>query len=262
MRRGMAIAVTTALLIGTASIGFAIAAGTNPEPTVVQAGNMALKIDGDVIPNVLPKHEFAPMGFWGDVRLSTMDGSHPPALEQSVFDVDKDVVVSVEGLPACRIEQLEAADTKRAEGACGDAILGRGSATVEVAFPEQKPFDSTGPLIFFNGGESGGVVKVLAYAYVSVPAPTAVVATAEIRRVKKGAYGLRVETTFPRIAGGAGSVVAARFSMRRVYTYEGRRRSVISGRCPDGLIRARGVFTFSDGTLLSGSVFRPCTAAR
>lgn len=260
MRRGVAIAVTTALLIGTASIGLALAKSSDPEPTVVRVGNMALTIDGDITPNVLPKHRFAPMGFWGDVKLSTMDGSHPPALEQSVFDADKDVVVSVEGLPACRIGQLEAADTKRAEEACGDAILGRGSATVEVAFPEQKPFDSTGPLIFFNGGESGGVVRVLAYAYVSVPAPTAVVATAEIRRVNRGVYGLHVKTEFPRIAGGAGSVVAARFSMRRVYTYEGSRRSVISGRCPDRLIRARGVFTFSDGTVLSGSVFRTCRA--
>jgi len=260
MRRGVAVAFTTALLIGTASIGFALAKNRNPEPTVVRVGNMALAIDGDITPTVLPKHRFAPMGFWGDAKLSTMDGSHVPALEHSVFDGDKDVVVSVEGLPACHIQQLEAVDTKRAEGVCGDAIVGRGSATVEVAFPEQKPFDSTGPLIFFNGGESGGVVRVLAYAYVSVPAPTAVVATAEIRRVGKGAYGLQVKTEFPRIAGGAGSVVAARFSMRRVYTYEGRRRSVISGRCPDGLIRARGTFTFSDGTLLSGSVFRPCTA--
>src|SRR6187200_2322033 len=124
MKRGVAIAVTAALPVGTVSIGFAIAESRNPEPTIVRAGNMALAIDGDITPNVLPKHRFAPMGFWGDVRLSTMDGSHPPALEESIFDGDKDVIVSVEGLPACRIEQLEAADTKRAEGACGDAILG------------------------------------------------------------------------------------------------------------------------------------------
>ncbi|HET7416491.1 MAG TPA: hypothetical protein VFJ61_02540 [Solirubrobacterales bacterium] len=258
----MAIAVMAALLVGTVSIGFAIAEGENPGPTLVRVGNMALSIDGDITPKVLPKHSFAPMGFWGEARLSTLDGSHPPALERSVFEGDKDVVVSVEGLPACRIGQLQATDTKRAEAACGDAILGRGSATVEVAFPEQTPFDSTGPLIFFNGGERNGVVKVLAYAYVSVPAPTAVVATAEIHRVNKGAYGLRVETTYPRIAGGAGSIVAARFSMRRVYTYEGRHRSVISARCPDGLIRARGRFTFSDGTVLSGSVFRTCAGRR
>jgi hypothetical protein len=261
VNRGAAIAVTAVLLVGTASIGFAIAKSKNPEPTVVRAGNMVLKLDGNVTPEVLPKHEFAPMGFWGSAKLSTTDGSHPPALRATVFDVDRDVAVSVRGLPACRFEQLRAVDTKKAEAACGDAVIGRGSATVEVAFPEQKPFDSTGPLIFFNGGERNGVVRVFAYSYVSVPAPTAVIATVEIKRVDEGPFGLRVETRIPRIAGGAGSDVAAKFNVRRVYTLEGKRRSVISGRCPDGLLRAKGVFTFGDDTVLSGSVFRTCTAA-
>jgi len=260
MRRGVAIAVAATLLLGTLSIGFAVAGSRNPEPTVVRAGNMILEVDGNIIPTVLPRHQFAPMGLWGSAKLTTADGSHPPALERSVFDGDKDVIVSVRGLPVCRIAQLRAVETKTAEAVCGDAILGRGSATVEVAFPEQKPFDSTGPLIFFNGGERDGAVKVLAYSYVSVPAPTAVIATAEIKRVNNGPYGLRVKTRVPRIAGGAGSFVAARFGMRRVYTYKGKRRSVISARCPDGLIRAKGVFTFSDDTALSGSVVRTCTA--
>jgi hypothetical protein len=260
MRRGVALAVVAALLIGTASIALA-AEHRNQEPTVVRAGNMVLKIDGDISPAVLPRHRFAPMGFWGSAKLSTVDGSHPPALEGSVFEADKDVAINVDGLPVCRIDQLRATETKKAEAACGDAILGRGSATVEVAFPEQKPFDSTGPLIFFNGGERNRAIRVFAYSYVSVPAPTAVIATAKIVRVGKGPFGLRVETRIPRIAGGAGSFVAARFNMRRVYTYRGRHRSVISARCPDGLIRAQGVFTFSDDTVLSGSVFRTCTAA-
>jgi len=252
--------VTAAAVIGIATIGLAAAQVGNPEPTVVRAGSMVLEVDGNITPSVLPRHEFAPMGLWASARLSTIDGSHPPALEKSVFDGDKDVVVSVRGLPVCRLDQLRAVETKTAEAVCGDSILGRGSATVEVAFPEQKPFDSTGPLIFFNGGERGGVVKVLAYSYVSVPAPTAVIATAEIRRESKGPFGLRVETQVPKIAGGAGSFVAAKFSMGRIYTYKARRRSVISARCPDGLIRAQGVFTFSDDTVLSGSVFRTCTA--
>ncbi|HVD41146.1 MAG TPA: hypothetical protein VNC16_09120 [Solirubrobacterales bacterium] len=253
-------AAVAVVLTGIAVVGLATAKSKGPKPLVVRAGNMVLTLNGDVEPKTLPKHEFAPLGFWGSAKLATVDGSHPPALDESLFDVDKDVVIDVTGLPACRIGQLEARETKKAEAVCGDAILGRGTATVEVAFPEQEPFDSTGPLIFFNGGERHGVVKVLAYAYVSVPAPTAVIATAEIKRVSKGAYGLRVETEFPRIAGGAGSVVAARFSMRRVYTYKGRRRSVISGRCRDGRLQARGVFDFSDDSVLSGSIFRTCTA--
>ncbi len=226
---------------------------------VVRAGNMVLEINGDVTPRVLPKHELAPIGVWGSGKLRTIDGSHPPALEDGVFDVDKDIFVSVKGLPACTVGQLEARATKKAEAVCGGAILGRGTATVEVSFPEQKPILSTGPLVLFNGGERGGAVRLLAHTYIDVPAPTAVVATVAVSRVAKGGLGLHIEVEVPKIAGGAGSVVAGRFSMRRLYTYRGKRRSVISGRCPDGRIYGRGSFTYSDGSVLSGGILRPCT---
>jgi hypothetical protein len=259
MRRGIAIGAAV-LLVGVAAAGFATARGKGPKPVVVRAGNMVLEINGDINPRVLPKHELAPIGVWGSGKLKTIDGSHPPALEEAVFDADKDVFVSVKGLPTCAVRQLEARATKNAEAVCGSAILGRGTATVEVAFPEQKPIVSTGPLVLFNGGERRGVVEVLAHAYVNVPAPTAVVATAEVSRVDKEGLGLHIEVEVPKIAGGAGSVVGARFSMRRVYTYKGKRRSVISGRCPDGHILGRGSFTYSDETVLSGSILRNCGA--
>lgn len=249
-----------ALLVAIVAVGLAAAKGKRSKPTTVQAGNMVLEINGDVTPKTLPKHELAPMGIWGSGKLATIDGSHPPALEEASFDADKDAFVSVRGLPACRIGQLEARPTKAAEAVCGDAIIGRGSATVEVAFPEQTPFDSTGPLLLLNGGERNGVVTVLAHAYVNVPAPTAVIATVRVHRINKGAFGLHVEVDVPRIAGGSGSVVAANFSMRRVYTYEGKRLSVLSGRCPDGKFQGKGTFVYSDGSRLSGGLVRPCTA--
>jgi hypothetical protein len=259
MRRGMAVAAAM-LLVGTVAVGFAAARGKGPKPVVVRAGNMVLEINGDISPRTLPRHELAPMGIWGSGKLETVDGSHPPALEEAVFDADKDVFVSVKGLPACTIGQLEARATEKAEAVCGKAILGRGTATVEVAFPEQKPIVSTGPLVLFNGGERNGVVEVFAHTYVKVPAPTAVVATVEVSRVDKEGLGLHIEVEVPRIAGGAGSVVGGRFSMRRVYTYRGKRRSVIAGRCPDGRILGRGSFTYSDGSVLSGGIVRPCLA--
>ena len=248
------------MLVASAVAGLALAKGKRPKPTIVEAGSMVLEINGDLTPRVLPRHRPAPMGFWGSGRLSTKDGSHPPALESASFDADKDVFVGVKGLPACRVGKLEARSTRAAEAACGAAIIGHGSATVEVAFPEQPPFESTGPLVLFNGGERNGVVTVLAHAYVNVPAPTAVVATARFSRVNKGSLGLHGEVDVPRIAGGSGSVVAAELTVRRVYSYKGTRLSVISGRCPDGRFQARGTFEYSDGTKLSAAVVRPCRA--
>jgi len=259
MRRGMAITAGL-LLIATGAASFAPADGRAPEPVEVRAGNMLLEINGDITPNALPRHELAPMGIWGSGKLKTIDDSHPPALEEALFDADKDAFVSVDGLPACRLGQLEARETRAAEAVCAGSILGRGTATVEVAFPEQRPFTSTGSMLLFNGGERHGTVTVLAHAYVNVPAPTAVVATVEIRRVDKGAYGMHIEVQVPKIAGGSGSVVAAKFSMRRVYGYRGKRRSFLSGRCPDAKMQGRGTFLYSDGTALTGTLVRPCIA--
>jgi hypothetical protein len=241
-----------------AAAGLAFAA---EKPVIVRAGNMVLTLNGGVTPKVLPRNERVPMGFHASGEFATVDGTHPPALKEAVFDSDKDIVVNVEGLPTCSIGQLTARDTKHAEAACGEAILGKGSATVEVAFPEQAPFDATGPLILFNGGERGGAVTLLAYTYVSVPAPTAVVTTATLTRERKGPYGLHSVVKIPRIAGGAGSIVRANLSARRVYSYRGERRSVLSGRCPDGRIQAKGTFFFSDGSQISGNLVRTCEVA-
>jgi hypothetical protein len=258
MRRQLTRAASAAAAVVVGLTGVAIAADL---PVLVRAGNMVLKLDGGVTPKALPKSTFAPIGFHASGSLTTVDGAHPPALREAVFDTDRDIVVDVEGLPSCRQADLTARDTKHAEAACGDAILGKGSATVEVAFPEQAPFLATGPLILFNGGERGGTIVFLAYTYVSVPAPTAVVTTARLTKERKGPFGLHSVVEIPRIAGGAGSIVRANLSARRVYAYKGKQHSVLSGRCPDGQIHARGTFKYDDGSVLSGNLLRTCTVA-
>jgi hypothetical protein len=252
------VGATGAAVVVLGFVGLALAA---ERAVVVRAGNMVLRLNGGVTPKALPKHEFAPMGFHANGALSTVDGSHPPALAEAIFDTDKDIVVSVEGLPACGLEQLRAQDTEHAEAACHGAILGKGSASVEVVFPEQAPIHSTGPLVLFNGGERGGVVTLLAHAYVNVPAPTAVVTTVTMTKERKGPFGLHTVVKVPPIAGGAGSYVRSNLSARRVYTYRGERRSVLSGRCPDGRIHAMGTFKFRDGTQIRGNLVRPCLVA-
>lgn len=227
---------------------------------IIKAGTMVLRIEGGVTPRALPKDGLAPVTLHGSGALKTIDNSHPPALRAGSIDADKDLVVNVRGLPTCRIGQLQATTTKRAEAVCGNAIVGSGSATVEVAFPEQPPFRSTGPLVIFNAGERHGAVNLIGHAYVSVPAPTAVVGTAKITRVNKGPFGLHAEIKVPPIAGGAGSVVAAKIKLGRAYTYKGKPRSVFSGSCSNGRIEGRGTFKYADGTSLSGGIVTPCTA--
>lgn len=253
--RNRRIAAVVATLVAVLAIGIAGA-----RAVIIEAGTMVLRIEGGVSPRVLPKDGLAPVRLHGSGALKTIDGSHPPALRAASIDVDKDIVVNVRGLATCRIGQLRATTTKRAEAVCGDAIVGGGRATVEVAFPEQPPFRSTGPLVIFNAGERNGRVTLIGHAYVSVPAPTAVVGTARVTRVDKGPYGLHAEIEVPPIAGGAGSVVAAKLELGRAYTYKGRRRSVFSGSCGNGRIEGRGTFRYADGSSLSGGIVTPCTA--
>ena len=109
-------------------------------------------------------------------------------------------------LPTCASCKLQATDTQHAEAACPKAIVGKGKTTVRVAFPESTPFSANGPLVVFNGGEKGGTTTLYIHAYVSVPAPTAIVTTVKIKKEHRGRYGLRSIASIPPIAGGSGSV--------------------------------------------------------
>lgn len=249
-RRALAAAVALSLAAG----GLASAA----PPTIVEAGNLVLKIYGDVTPKTLPRRERAPIGFYGGGRLSTDDGSQPPALDQVRFDVDRDVAVDVGRLPICRRGQIEARDTDTVKQLCRGAILGAGEATVEVGFPEQAPIISTGPVILLNGGESAGVTTLFLHAYVDIPAPTAVIAPVKIRRQSKGVFGLRVDIDVPRIANGFGSVIRSSLRSIRLVGSGEDKRGFVFARCPDQRLLARGVFEFLDRSRMAGTVVRAC----
>jgi hypothetical protein len=195
--------------------------------------------NGGLSPSKLPRHGVAPVTARLEAEVGTLDGSHPPALSSVDILVSKSVGVDARGLPVCAAKDLQARPTKAAEAACGDALVGRGSAEVEVAFPEQKPFRSTGPVLLFNAGIHGATTRVLLHAYVDVPAPTAIVTLAEVTRVHRGPYGLEITAHIPRIAGGAGSVTKFTIGVGRRFAYRGESRSFVSAGCPAGRWGAR-----------------------
>jgi hypothetical protein len=257
MKKQLMWAVTAAMTLAVAIAGLALAA---EQPTVVREGKLVLTVNGGIFPKRLPKREAVPIGFHASGDLKTIDGSHPPAWRESSFDVDRNVLIDVKGIPACAGSKLAAQSTKSAERACRGAILGRGSGGVEVSFPEQEPIEASGPILLFNGGERGGVTTFYLHTYVSIPAPTAVVAVARVTRVSKGPYGLHVQVSVPRIAGGAGSITHFELGASRFVTIAGKRHSFLYARCGNGRFLARGVVVFSDGTRLAGGLVRACTA--
>lgn len=233
---------------------------------VFRAGNVILKFDGGTLPNVLPRHEPAPIGVFGKVQISTSDGSHPPAFRGGTFEVDRNAGIDAKGLPVCSARELEARDSKTAKRVCRTSIVGSGTGTVEIEFPEQRPIEVKTPLTFFNGGVKGRTTTLFVHAFITVPTPAAVVTTVKLSEIDKGRYGLRVVSEIPVIAGGAGSVLYASFKVKRLFAYRGEKHSYLTGQCPDGRLLFRVVKTdfkveaagLPSAPSLSGALVRPC----
>lgn len=214
------------------------------------AGNICITDDGGIAPDKLPKRGKAPITARLLGEIETRDGTHPPPVQSLELEIDKTIDVDAVGLPTCKAAQLQSRDTTAAKRACGNAVVGSGKAEVEVEFPEQKPFSSTGPVVLFNGGVRGRTTTLLLHAYVNVPAPTAVVTEVTVTRINRGRFGLQVAATVPKIAGGSGSVTMFELRVGRKFTYKGEKKSFLIAGCPTGTWLTKGNVVFGDGTRL------------
>jgi hypothetical protein len=229
------------------------------KPLVVRVGNLILVDNGGISPRALPRHEPAPISAILNGTIKTADGSHPPALDLVKVNIDRTIQIDGTGLPSCRRGQVEARTTTQAKKACGDAIVGSGEGVVEVAFEESTPFSAKGPIVLFNGGTHGGKTLLLIHAYVSVPLPTAVVATVELTRIHSGRYGVHAVAKIPAIAGGAGSATHFVLRIGRRFEYRTEKRSYLTGSCPTGTYYTEGDAYLTDGTHFHIFHGLPCT---
>jgi hypothetical protein len=241
MVRIVALALGLALVLAAAALG---------SREVECAGDICVTDDGGISPVKLPRHGSAPITARIFGGISTRDGSHPPALENLELDVDRTIAIDALGLPTCRAGQIASRTTAEAKRVCREAIVGSGAAEVEVAFPEQEPFSSTGPLVLFNGGVHGKATVLFLHAYVDVPAPTAIVVRATVTRIHRGRFGLHIAARIPKIAGGSGSPTKFTLKIGRRFTYKGRERSFLTASCPTGHWATKGHVVFSDRTEL------------
>jgi hypothetical protein len=249
--------ITTLALGAIAAIAFAGISAA--KPTVVTLGNLVLKFNSSITPKALPKKELAPVTFKLSANISTKDGKHPPAAKTFVGDVDKNGALDTKGLPVCKSGQLEARPTSQAKAACKDSLIGEGTASAEVEFAEQAPFDAKGPLLVFNGGTKGGKTLILVHVYANVPAPTAFITKVNVTKENKGKYGLHIDSKIPTVAGGAGSLTNFEIKNKKIFTYKGKKKSYFLAKCPSGSLFGQGEVSFSNGDKLKGTVAVPCT---
>lgn len=253
-----------AVLVTIAAAIFVAAGGASP--VTVHAGNLVIKIAGHTSPETLPRNRMAPISFQGSASVSTSDGTHIPAALGTELLVDKHIKLDTTGLPTCSLAKLRATAPAQAMKNCGDALIGKGTSTAQVQFPEQASFEAKGPLLAFNGpssgggGYGGGYNEQFYYVYADVPVPTALIAVGKVSRATGGKYGYKIVISIPRIAGGAGSFKSAEFKFGRKWTYKGKKHSFLNAECADGHFDAQVKVAFIDGTDLIGNVLQACKA--
>jgi hypothetical protein len=252
--------VRRALVIGailTATLGLTVTVASGER---IQLGNIIVDVDGGFSPKALPKHGFAPITLKARADVSTVDGKLPPPAGHIEIDWDRNGRLSTGGLQRCSASKIENTTTPAAMKACRSALVGEGFASGQVAFPEQAAFPASSKVLVFNGTPRGGHPVALLHAYAFVPAPTTFVIPVDITKIHGGRYGFRTSLTAPVIAGGYGVITHFDIKIHRTYKAKGRSQTYVAARCADGRLQARGSVSFTDGSSLTGSIFRTCRA--
>jgi len=173
------------------------------------------------------------------------------------LDFDKAGELFTKGLPTCKQGELESTLTAQAKKVCGDALVGTGRVTADIAFPEQPPFGASGPLLIFNASK-GNKQALLLHVYAKVPAPTTFVVPVKIKKTG-GKYGTNAFIKVPTITSGSGSVTSFKATIGKKFTVKGQRESLLNVACPTGSLAVHGDFAFANGTKLSGTFTKSCT---
>jgi hypothetical protein len=240
--------------------GVALLAGSAGAATV-RVGTLVLHADGGFQPQVLPKRAFAPIHFQGHGDIQTTDGSMPPALQHVKVEFDRDGRVTTAGLSVCQPSQIEGATPKQARNRCGDAIVGSGHVAAAVPLPILGRIEVRSPLTLFNGPRQNGSPTVVGHAQAPFPVSETYVVVVPIER-RGGTYGYRASFDVPPIAGGLGALTHIDAKIGRRYRAGGSERSYVSARCSDYILQTQGYFSFADGNVIYGSVFKACHPER
>lgn len=237
-----------AVALAAIAFGAAAAGAANPAPIVIAE---PLHVDFRVgFPSKLAKKpQPVPLSLSG--RVWTDDGSHIPALSELEMKLDRHLLLGVEDLPVCAGGTLNVR-RQFLEG-CEDAIVGRGSIEVEVAFPEQPLVSVKGTLTIYNRGRKPGGFDLGGWAYFPAPITGAIAIPVRVRRFDGGRYGWRARIEIPKLAGGSGSI--ARFSARLS-------KRIVSARCPDGKLQVGTTSVFTDGTTRFITLIHSCSMAK
>jgi hypothetical protein len=249
-------ALILALLL---TAGAALATGA-----VIQSEGLRITVLSQVQPFRLPRAGTAPIAVFVAGHVASADGGIPPQLERLTVKVNRRGLLQSKGLPVCQISQVQPATTKRALETCGDAVIGSGQFWAHIILPEQTPYPTRGRLLIFNGRQNGHPV-LLTHIFTTNPFATSFVIVFSIHHLSHGVYGTELSASLPEALGTWGYLDRIKLTLRRIYRYQGVRRSYFNAGCPaPGKTRltsfplAYATFDFAGARELSTTVTKTC----
>jgi hypothetical protein len=197
----------------------------------IQDGGLRITVLSQIKPYKLPRHGTAPIAVFVAGHLQNAGGGIPPQLQEMTIEVNRHGLLQSRGLPVCRIESIQPASTERALSQCGDALIGSGQFWANIVLPDQGAYPTQGRLLIFNGREKGRPV-ILTHIYTSHPFNSSFVIPFSIRHVSKGPYGTELHASLPQALGDWGYLNRIKLTLKREYTFQGRRLSYFNAGCP------------------------------
>ena len=222
-RQGSRVAtIVAALVFGVATLATA---------AVIQQGGLRITVLAQLKPYKLPRHGSAPIAVFVAGHLQNADGTIPPQLQKMRILVNRHGLLQSQGLPICRIPEVQPASTERALANCGNAVIGSGRFWGDIVLKEQGAYPTQGRLLIFNGREAGRSV-ILVHVFTSHPFNSSFVIPFSIKRISKGPYGTELRASLPRALGEWGYLDRIKLTLKRKYRFHGRQLSYFNAGCP------------------------------
>jgi hypothetical protein len=218
-----------AALLAAALVALAAVAALAAAETVRQ-GTLQVAFAGSLSPKSLPRAGAAPISVSVGGHVSTTNGASPPQLRRITIEINRNGKLDYRGLPTCTLDQIQPSSNKGALASCRRSLVGEGSFSAEVKLPQQAPFPSEGKVLAFNGSDHGHPV-IFAHVYGTEPVPTSYTLTMEIKPTP-GTFGTKLTISLPEVTSDVGFVTGIEMTLKRSFTYRGKRHSYLSAACP------------------------------
>jgi hypothetical protein len=248
--RPRAIRYLVSILVLIATVG--TFAGVRSATGSALAPDLQTSFSSRIAPSRLPARGAAPVRLTLAEKIGTLSGAQPPALQKLDLNFDRNLGLSVKGLPKCTSPFGGRQSRTETLVKCEDARIGSGTIEVEVTFPGKQPFPTTGRISVYNGGANASRTIFWIYALIQAPASEVVLVPLEVNRDSDGPYGWNGELELPKIASDYASVTSLGLRLRK---------GIFSAACPSGKLRGRATAQFAGGTSAARPFVQRCSTA-